>query len=104
MSVGLTNEYRNLLELTRLLCQAIESKDWQQAGTLEQRRQELIHTIDRMNGAALSDTDRLEIAGIIREILEYDALSKPLLQNQMNDLRLAISSTVNERKLGASYL
>jgi hypothetical protein len=104
MSDELLSEYRHLLALSQSLTDAANSGDWDAAIALEQARGDVVHKIESLNNRPFSDEASAEIASLIRDIQGCDEAAKAALTTAMGDLRGRIDSTVNERRLGDSYL
>lgn len=104
MSDVLISEYQHLLALSRSLAAAANSGDWDAAVSLEQARADVVHKIESLGNQALSDEASAAVASLIRDILGSDESAKSALATAMDDLKELIDSTVNERRLGDSYL
>ncbi|GBG13002.1 flagellar protein FliT [Novimethylophilus kurashikiensis] len=104
MSDELLSEYRRLLTLSQSLAEAAKSGEWDAAIALEQARAEVVHKIETLGHQMLSNETSVEVASLIRDALACDESAKFALATAMGDLKELIDSTVNQRRLGDSYL
>lgn len=99
---NIIEKYRELRDLSKLLLETAQSRDWDRTSDLERERTILLQNIGVL--PELDEQEKREVAQLIEETLQYDAQSTPLIRKEMADLRELLASAVNERKLGASYL
>lgn len=96
--------YESAWMLTRRMRDAAKGGQWDELISLERERYALIKYLMAEDDGVLSDMARnARKAELIRNILDYDAMTRSLSEAWMVELRQMLSSIGTEKKLSNAY-